>query len=94
METEAAFVFFSAGIALMLELMKKLIPSLEDSRLMPVIPMLIGMALCPFLIKQFQADATLGWSFFVGFMAGALSTSCYEIVYIFLDSIAASKRNG
>jgi hypothetical protein len=82
-----AFIFFSSGMAMAVQMMKKLVPALKHSRILVVLPMLIGMLVGPFIVPRIDPGADMGWMIFVGFMAGALSTSCYQIVKLFLKSV-------
>lgn len=82
-----AFVFFSSGMALAVEAMKKMFPKLKGHSVLVVLPMIIGMIVAPFIVTRFDPEANLGWMIFVGFMAGALSTSCYQILRTFLKSV-------
>jgi hypothetical protein len=82
-----AFVFFSSGMALAVQALKKMFPKLKKHAILAVLPMLIGMVIAPFVVPRFDSGANIGWNIFVGFMAGALSTSCYDIVKLFLKSV-------
>lgn len=82
-----AFVFFSSGMALAVEALKKMVPKLKGHPILVVLPMIIGMIVAPFVVVRFDPSANMGWMIFVGFMAGALSTSCYQILKTFLKSI-------
>lgn len=79
-----AFILFSASITVILQLIKKIFPEIKKNdtirkRVMPIVPSIIGMICSIFLVPKFVDNQDLGVSLFVGFMAGALSTSCYEM---------------
>lgn len=82
-----AFIFFSSGMAVAVQTLKKIFPQLKKNRILAVLPMIIGMLVAPLVVPRFDPGANMGWMVFVGFMAGALSTSCYQIVKLFLKSV-------
>lgn len=90
------FILFSASLTAILQLVKKVFPELKNNeivkkRLMPIIPSLIGMAFSPFLVPRMMENSDIGTSLFIGFMAGALSTSCYEMSKSLIESFMRKK---
>lgn len=91
-----AFVLFSASLTVILQLLKKIFPEMQKNeivkkRLMPIIPSIIGMGCAVFLVPRFSESASLEVSLFIGFMAGAMSTSCYEMGKVIAETFVKEK---